>query len=161
MKITLKIVMLLTITAFSLSAIDPVGTWKLKEQKSKLPPGGLLPLGEKPFVRRTMTTEKIGPDNYRTVYDDTDSTGQPRRTEAVTVMICDGQEHPWEGRGPGYTESCQQIDASTDIIVRKKDDKIVFEMTARVSEDGKVQTLTEKGLRNGKPFEALLVFEKQ
>jgi hypothetical protein len=151
--------MLSSITAFSLSAVDPVGTWKLNEQKSKLPPGGLVPLGANPFISRTMTTEKIGPDKYRTINDDTDSTGQKRRTE--TVMLCDGQEHASVQRGPGYTESCQHIDASTDRFVRKKDGNPVFEMTARFSEDGKVQTLTEKGVRNGKPFDAILVFEKQ
>jgi len=66
-----------------------------------------------------MTTEKIGPDKYRTIIDDTDSAGQKRRTE--TVMLSDGQEHASVQRGPGYAESCQHIDASSDRIVRKKD----------------------------------------
>ena len=102
MRVILRTAMLLSITAFSVGAVDPVGTWKLNEQKSKLPPGGLLPLGAKPFVSRTMTTGKIGPDQYRTIYDDTDSTGQKRRTEAVTVMRVMGKSILGKGVGRLY-----------------------------------------------------------
>jgi hypothetical protein len=152
MRAILRTALILSVTALSVSAGDPVGTWKLNEQMSRLPPGGLIPLGARPFVSRTMTTEKIGPEEYRTIYDDANTTGQKRRTEAVRVILCDGQEHPWVQRGPGYTELCQHIDASTDRIVRRKDGNPVFETTVRFSEDGKVQTLTEKGVRDGKQF---------
>jgi hypothetical protein len=132
----------------------------MNEQRSKLSPSGLGSVDGTPFVSRTMVIAEIAPNKYRTTQDDTNRTGQKRHTEFV--IVCDGQEHPSPIAGSaGVTYMCQHIDSSRDRIVRKRGQQVVVEANFTLSNGGKVLTLKERGIRNGKPFDEVLVFEKQ
>jgi hypothetical protein len=74
----------------------------------------------------------------------------------VTDRI-DGKDYPWGGQAPGGadTVSLKRVGKALEGD-NKKGGKLIFKTTITFSSDGKVMTLTTKGVdANGKPFNSV------
>jgi hypothetical protein len=126
---------------------DFTGVWKLNPAKSK-PANGL--------TDETMRIEPSG-SAYRSTIDSAFSSGEKLHQQILRTY--DGKERPATGVGfsaRGYTEVCRQLDASTRQVTQKRDGKIVSEINATLSADGKVMTSIRKG-----GGDETLVFDRQ
>jgi hypothetical protein len=78
-----------------------------------------------------------------------------------SIRTYDGKERPIP-RQAGLTETCENLDASTQRCTEKRDGKVVLELLARLSDDGK--TMYVERTRFGdqaKPVSGVVVYEKQ
>ncbi len=132
-----------------------LGTWRLNIAKSKQLPGG------SPYANLTTTREAIegGVKN----------TDRGKRADGATIastLIANYNGKPVERTGTGAqwdTVATRQMNANT-LVVRRWKRGGKFRSTARyvVSRDGKTMTETVKGIASdGKPFTAVLVFDKE
>jgi hypothetical protein len=141
--------MLLGITCLTatLVAADFTGTWKLNLAKSQ---------GTNDLVSYILKIEQTGPNMYRTTVDSVVKSGAKQHQELNRIY--DGKEHPMTGVGvpEGASEICQFVDASTRKITQMRGGKVVSELTATTSSDGKVMTNHRTGNR-----EEHFIFEKQ
>jgi hypothetical protein len=141
--------MLIGITCLTatLVAADFTGTWKLNLAKSQ---------GTNDLVSFIIKIEQTGPNMYRTTVDTVVKSGEKGHQEINRIY--DGEEHPMTGEGipEGASEICQFVDASTRKITQKRGGKVVSELTATMSSDGKVTTLHRTGNR-----EEHFILEKQ
>lgn len=139
----------------SLLAAEITGTWKLNMAKSKLAPT--------PITSETMKIVETAPKVYRFIVDDTTKAGENLHIEMIRYH--DGKEHSLEGVNVpmGYVEITKvSPDGSTRNVVRKKDGKVVAEVDAKMSPDGKTMTVHEKGVSTeGQAFDDIQVFERQ
>jgi hypothetical protein len=139
----------------SLSAAEFNGTWKLDVAKSRL-------ANTNQIASVTMRIEETGPI-YRTIFDIISAAGESQHQEIIRYN--DGKEHPLEGVNvpAGYFEISKKIsNGQTFKVTRKKDGKVVGEVNAKVSPNGKVLTAKQKGVTaQGQDFDELLVFERQ
>jgi hypothetical protein len=130
-----------------------IGTWKLNLAKSRFSPGFPVPKS------RTVKYEASGPNGMKYTNDSVLADGRPLHAE-YTVQF-DGKEYPVAGDPSRDSTSQRWIDGRTTEMINRKDGKVV-ETTRRVlSKDGKTLTVTAKGIRNGKPYSNLHVYEKQ
>ncbi len=139
----------IALIAGTMVAADFTGAWKLNPEKSKL--------GNRDIVQGTLVTRQSGPDTYTSTLDYVTRAGAKRHEESVRV--CDGKEHATPHVDPSKVSTvvCQIGPGSTRKIVEKENDKVVVEMTSKVSADGKVLTNVWK-YEDG---EVVFVFEKQ
>jgi hypothetical protein len=132
---------------------DPVlGTWKLNLAKSTYAPGQ---------APRSLTVTYQGAGANLTATADTiDAAGNAAK--AVFVRIYDGQPHPTTG-SPDYDASAYtRVDANIYIISRTKAGRFVEVDTQVLSQDGRTNTITTRGITAaGQPTNIVQVYDKQ
>jgi len=128
------------------------GTWKLNAAKSKFSPGP-------PPKTMSVTYSAVGADGMKIVVDVTPATGAAQHWEMTAHY--DGKEYPVKGNPNADMVSVKRIDATTSESTFKKAGKVTATNTRALSADGKVLTVTSKGVtEDGKPRNDVQVFEK-
>jgi len=128
-----------------------LGTWKLNELKSKVPPG----------VTKNVTVvyETVG-DEIKVTTDGTDKDGQPSHTEWTGRF--DGKDYPLTGDPTADSRSYKKIDALRLAINNKKNGKVTVSGHIILSADGKSRTLNLTGTDSaGKKVSSTAVYDKQ
>jgi hypothetical protein len=130
---------------------DPrIGTWTLNVAKSK---GVSAKSGTRTYTQSgdnvTAHVEMVSSDGSKRVYEVTDKK--------------DGKDHPWAGQAPGGADTVSVRRVGNTLKAEdKKGGKVIFKTTITFSSDGKVMTMTTKGVdANGKPFNSVGVYDKQ
>src|SRR2546423_3485577 len=155
MKIrTTLITLLIFAVAASLSfAADDafMGTWKLNEAKSKIPPGA---------TRNTKVVYAQSGDELTITVDGVDPSG--KAVHHVWTGKMDGKDYGAKGSDMHDTRAYTKADAHTLTYTVKKDGKNVGDGKVVVSTDGKSRTVTEtdKGA-DGKELSITAVYDKQ
>ena len=108
-----------------------VGTWKLNETKSKIPPG----------VMKNMTVvyETAG-DAMKVTTDGTDKDGKPMHTEWTGKF--DGKDYPITGDPDNDTRAYKPVNDHTLALMEKKGGKTTITGRIVYSADGKTRTVT-------------------
>ena len=158
-----RILLLLPILALSLVASgvswaqdNPfAGTFKLNVAKSKFTGMPQPPKSE------TRTVVAQG-DGLKVTYEGIAADGSPISYSYTTNL--DGKDAPISGRQPNGSDSVAvtRVDANTTTGINKKAGKTLYTARAAVSKDGKVLTMTMKGMNGeGQPISAMTVWDKQ
>jgi hypothetical protein len=148
MRIPFTVVATLSFSLTLMAAESFYGTWKLNMAKSKL-------CSDTDIASETMKITETGPNSYRNVTDVVSKSGEVHHQESSNRYL-DGKDRQIPGKA-GSSQAIVRIDASTHKIINKKDGKVVGEITAVVSPDGKVQT----NHRVAGTCDETMVFEKQ
>ena len=149
------VVLSLVASGVSLAQENPfVGTWKLDVAKSKYS-------GEKPPQSATRTVVAQG-DGLKVTNQGVSADGNPTGYSYTTNL--DGKDSPISGTGPNGadTAAVTRVDANTVTVIVKKAGKTLDTVRTVVSKDGKVTTITGKGMNaQGQPIGFTAVYEKQ
>ena len=128
-----------------------MGTWKLNEAKSKIPPG---------FVKNTTVVYQAAGDSVKVTTDGTDRNDNPSHTEWTGKF--DGKDYPLTGDPAGDSRSYKKIDDHTMALANKKDGKVVASGRIVISADSKSRTLHLIGTdAAGKKVTSSAVYDKQ
>ena len=128
-----------------------MGTWKLKEAKSKFP---LMAA-----KNTTVVYEAVG-DNVKVTVDGTDRDGKPAHNEWTGKF--DGKDYPVTGDPDSDARSYRNIDDRTLKLTLKKGGKVTLSGRIVVSADGKTRTVTLSGTdASGKKVKSTAVYDKQ
>ena len=88
-----------------------------------------------------------------------DVDGKPAKQESVRTY--DGKDRPIQGRADA-TEACEMLDASTSRCTQKRNGKVVMELLATLTPDGKTLLAQRTILSDtGKFSTGTVVYEKQ
>ena len=142
---------LLFAAAASCFADNPhIGTWRLNEAKSKMPPG----MGKNSTVTYTEEGDKI-----KVAVEGTDKDGKP--VHSVWVGKFDGKAYPVK-HNPSYNAvGYRVINDYTNAIQALKDGKLVWSGTITVAKDGKSRIVSIQGTdANGKKFSGKAAYDK-
>jgi hypothetical protein len=128
------------------------GTWKLDAAKSKFSPG--------PAPKSmTVTYSVVGSDGMKIVVDIAPVDGAAQHWEMTPHY--DGKEYPVTGNPTADTISIKKVDDRTGESTFKKGGKVTSTNVRKLSEDGKVLTITSTGTTlDGKPRKDEQVFQK-
>jgi hypothetical protein len=128
-----------------------MGTWKLNEAKSQLPPGA---------TKNTTVIYEAASDSVKVTTDGTDKDGKPLHTEWTGKF--DGKDYPLTGNPAADMRSYKTINDHTLVITNKKGAKVTSSGRIVVSADGKTRTvhLTETDSA-GKKVTGAAVYDKQ
>lgn len=154
-------------------AADPViGTWALNVTKSTFSPGPAKRSESRTYVmehQETTATFKgvsepsryvIVREEIKATSESVDGDGQP--TTAGWTVVYDGRDRPITGDPDADMLSLRRIDAFTTEFTQKKAGRIVTTGTVAISPDGRVMTVTTKGINaKGQIINDVSVFEKQ
>jgi hypothetical protein len=159
MKSILKFVTLAVFAAFASTSLlaqsNPLlGTWKLNTAKSKSDPT--------PVPKSLTRTVEETSDGTKYTMKGENADGTPI-SYGFTVKF-DGKDYPATGTMPGGADSIsiKKVDANHYEATLKKAGKEVGKSKLEISKDGKVATLTSKGVTaEGKPIDSLSVYDKQ
>ncbi len=122
------------------------GTWKFNLAKSKFP-------GPPPLVDGFT----MDPDGRVTIQE----TSSDGKSSTWSYKPQAGQAVPVEGRGPNVTVTARKVNAHRTEQVWNFNGRAA-KSWAILSKDGKTQTFHIKGTdKDGKPFQELVVYEKQ
>jgi ABC-type Na+ efflux pump permease subunit len=135
-------------------AADPqIGTWKLNVAKSTFDPGPAPKLG-------TTKIEAAG-TGAKVIVDQTAADGTTRHWEFTANY--DGKDIPIVGDNPDAdTVARTRISATTVETISRKAGKVVATQQSTVSADGKIRTVTTKGVNAaGKTVNNVAVYERQ
>jgi hypothetical protein len=158
-----RILVLVSILALSLIASETllaqqespwVGTWKLNVAKSNF-------MGAQPIKSQTRTEVAQG-DGFTVTYEGIAADGSPISYGYTTNL--DGKDSPYSGREPNGadTVAVTRVDANTRTAIQKKAGKTLYTTRGVVSKDGKVLTITSKGINaQGQPISVMRVWDKQ
>jgi len=148
------VVLSLVASGVSVAQENPfVGTWKMNLARSKF--GGSL----KPPQRatRTVVTQDGG---LKVTQEETSADGTQSAYSYTTNL--DGKDSPVSGRASFDTVAARRVDANTYTNIVKKASKTVRTTRTVVSKDGKVTTVTGKGVNaQGQPISFTAVYDKQ
>ncbi len=133
-------------------AQDPnIGTWKLNDAKSQMPPGALK--------IATVVFAAEG-DNMKVTQDATDKDGKPLHIEWAGKF--DGKDYPVTGNPAIDTRSYKKVGDRTLMTVNKKGGKVVISARGVVSADGKTRTVNLTVTNSaGKKVTGTAVYDKQ
>jgi hypothetical protein len=159
MKNILKFVAVVAFVAFASTSLradsNPLlGTWKLNTAKSKSDPT--------PVPKSLTRTIEETSDGTKYTMTGEAADGKPI-SYGFTVKF-DGKDYPATGTMPGGADSIaiKKIDANHYSAVLKKAGKEVGTSKLEISKDGKVATITTKGVTaDGKPSHTVSVYDKQ
>ena len=128
---TLLLTLVLCFVGVAVSFADNpnMGTWKLNEAKSKIPPG---------FVKYTTVVYEAAGDSVKVTMDGTDKNGNPIHTEWTDKF--DGKDYPLTGDPASDSRSYKKIDDHTMAFANMKDGKVVTSGRIVISADGKSRT---------------------
>jgi hypothetical protein len=144
-------VMCLVGLTFAFADNPQLGTWKLNETKSKLPPG--MPKNS------TVVYEAAG-DQVKITIDGVDAKGSPTHSEWTGKF--DGKEYPVSGDVTSDMRSYKKINDHTLEFVAKKGDKTTLSGKITVTADGKTRSVTATGTGpDGKKVAGTVVYDKQ
>src|ERR1700757_3986567 len=131
MKLRILLILALGFVALAESfASDPnMGTWKLREAKSRFSATAAKNL--------TVTYAAEG-SNVKVTVAPTDPQGQPNHSTWTGKF--DGKDYPVIGDPSSTARSCKKIDDHTTEFTEKKDGKITIRGRIVVSSDGKSLT---------------------
>jgi hypothetical protein len=128
-----------------------MGTWKLNEAKSKIPPG---------FVKNTTVVYEAAGDSVKVTTDGTDKDGNRSHTEWTGKF--DGKDYPLTGDPTADSRSYKKIDDHTMALANKKDGNVVVSGRIVISADGKSRTLHLIGTdAAGKKVTSSAAYDKQ
>jgi hypothetical protein len=150
-RIAVMAVALSFVVAAACFAANPhLGTWKLNESKSKLPPG---------MGKNTMVTYTEQKDKITVTVDGVDKDG--KSTHSVWIGKFDGKAYPVKGNLPYNSVAYKMVNERTNDITAMKDGKMVWTGRITVGADGKSRTVTINGTdANGKKFNGKAVYDK-
>src|SRR6266404_5913117 len=150
-RIAVFAVALSFVAAAACFAANPhMGTWKLNEAKSKIPPG---------MGKNTTVTYAEAKDEVKVTVDGVDKDGKP--THSVWVGKFDGKAYPAKGNLSWNSAAYKVVNDRTNDITTMKDGKIVWTGKITVSADGKSRTVTINGTgADGKKFQSKAVYDK-
>jgi hypothetical protein len=127
-----------------------MGTWKLKEAKSKF--GGKA-------RNHTVVYEAAG-DQTKVTVDGTDESGNAVHSEWTGKF--DGKDYPVSGDAASDTRSYRRINKNTLSLTGKKGGKVTLTGRIVVSRDGKTRTVTTTATNaQGKKVTNVAVYDKQ
>lgn len=148
-------VLMLSIVGPLLAQSDPfLGTWKLDAKKSKFQPG--------PPSKSETRIVVASPTGMRISVDRVDGDGNAQEFEYTSNL--DGKNYPITGPGPFGADSVAATLTAPNTIqsTLKKDGRVLATANAVVSSDGKVLTITTKGVDpTGKHFIDVSIYDKQ
>ena len=128
------------------------GTWKLNVEKSKYSPG--------PGPKSQTLTWKTSATGFDFTVDTVNADGKP--TQQRASGNADGKPYSWKGTTASGMRTTKWIDAFTAEEVDTVDGKVVTSRTAVISKDGKILTVTSKGVNTqGQNTSNTTVYEKQ
>jgi hypothetical protein len=128
-----------------------MGTWKLNDMKSKIPPG----MGKNTTVTYTEQKDKI-----KVTVDGVDKDGKP--THSVWVGKFDGKAYPVKGNLSYNSVAYKMVNDRTNDITTMKDGKTGWTGRITVAADGKSRTVTINGTdAAGKKFKGKAVYDKE
>jgi hypothetical protein len=128
-----------------------MGTWKLNEAKSKIPP--MAP------KNNTVVYEAAG-DSVKVSIDGVDSQGKPYHSEWTGKF--DGKEYPLTGDPAADARTYKKVNDHTLEITTKKAGKVTGTARVVVSADGKSRTVTVSGMDpSGNKVSYTGVYDKQ
>ena len=137
--------------AVCLAADPQLGTWKLNEEKSKIPAGA---------PKNTTVVYEMAGDNVKSTIDGVDAEGKP--THAEWTGKFDGNDHPATGGSTYDTLAFKKVNDHTLSLTVKKAGKVTANGRIVVAPDGKSRTVTLTGTDpSGKPFASTAVYDKQ
>ena len=129
-----------------------IGMWKLNVAKSRFDPG--------PGWRSQTRIYQRTPEGISISWSGVGARGEAMRV-SYTIPF-DGRDTPMVGSANYDTLNSIRIDALTVKSEEKRDGKVAGISIRKLSPDGKVMTITDKGTnRKGEKFSQLLVFERQ
>ena len=136
----------------ALYAADPqMGTWKLNESKSKLPPSG---------AKNTLVVYAPAGDSVKVTVDGVDGVGKAFHSEWTGKF--DGQDYPVKNDPLGDKRAYTKVDANTLSFVGKMGNKTIFSGAIVVSADGKSRTVTSSATdEKGTAYSTTAVYDKQ
>ena len=134
------------------SAQDPnLGTWKLNEAKSQMPPSG---------ARITSSVYAADGDNVKITQEATDKDGKPLHVEWTGKF--DGKDYPVTGNPAIDTRSYKKTGAGALTITNKKDGKVTTTAHSVISADGKTRTAHVTQIdSSGKKVSFTAVYDKE
>lgn len=128
-----------------------MGTWKLNEAKSKIPPG---------TTKNTTVVYAADGDNVKVTTDGVDGKGNPAHSQWVGKF--DGKDYPVTGGEAGTTRSYKMINERTLDITGKVNGKENLHGKIEVAKDGKTRTVDIEGTgADGKKTKSKGVYDKQ
>jgi hypothetical protein len=149
--IALTLAMFFVAVAAGFAANPNMGTWKLNEGKSKIPP--MAP-------KNNVVVYEAAGDNVKVTVDGTDGDGKAFRSEWTGKL--DGKDYPLTGDATADARSYKKIDDHTTELSNKKDGKVTTAGRIVVSADGKSRTLSVSGTDSmGKKYKYIAVYDKQ
>jgi uncharacterized protein (DUF1501 family) len=138
-------------TAACFAANPHMGTWKLNETKSKIPPG---------MGKNTTVTYAEAKDEVKVTIDGTDKDG--KSTHSVWVGKFDGKAYPVKGNLSYNSVAYKMVNDRTNDITAMKDGKTAWTGRITVAADGKSRTVTINGTdADGKKFKGKAVYDKE
>ncbi len=142
----------LSFMAAACFAANPhIGTWKLNEAKSKLPPG----MGKNITVVYAEMKDKM-----KVTVDGVDKNG--KATHSVWVGKFDGNAYPVKGNLPYNSVAYKMVNDRTNDLTAMKDGKMLWTGKSTISADGNSRTGTLNGTdANGQKFEGKAVYNKE
>jgi hypothetical protein len=147
------IVALALSAAYARSSDDPIlGTWRLNVAKSQFTPG--------PGWQSQIRIYQATPQGVAVTWTGVDAKGE--KMHISYTYAYDGRDYPMLGSASYDTLNAARIDAWTVKSEEKRGGKTVGIAVRKVSRDGKVLTITDKGTnRKGQAFSQLLIFDRQ
>jgi len=128
------------------------GTWKMNPAKSKYSPG--------PAVKSVNLKIEADDKGIKIDAEGTDGNGNP--THVAYDAKFDGKDYPVTGVPNADTVSVKRVGADTIQSTMKKGDKVVMNVTSKVSADGKTRTSTFRGKdAQGHAVHNVVVYDKQ
>ena len=139
------------VAALGFASNPNMGTWKLNEAKSKIPPGAPK--------NHTVVYEAAG-DKVKVTVDGVDGEGKPTHNEWTGSF--DGKDYPLTGDQTADTRSYKKIDDRTTELTNKKAGKVIATGKIVISTDGKSRTVTVTGTDPmGKKVTFTALYDKQ
>jgi len=128
-----------------------MGTWKLNEAKSKIPPG---------VTKNTTVVYAPMGDGVKITVDGVGADGKPTHSEWAGKY--DGKDYPVTGDQTSDARSYTRIDDRTLDFAVKKGGKTLLTGRVVVAADGKSRTVTATGTdASGKKVTATQSYDKQ
>jgi hypothetical protein len=149
--IALTLGLCLAAVAAGFASDSAIGTWKLNEAKSKMPPNA--------SKNNTVVYEAAG-DNIKVTVDGVDAAGKATHNEWTGKF--DGKDYPLTGDPSADTRSYKKIDDRNIELTNKKDGKVTLTGHIVISADGKSRVVTVSGTApDGKKVKYSASYDKQ
>ena len=146
--------LVLTVAGLASGQSDPrIGTWKLNVAKSKFDPAASRKSETRTYQ---MSDGAVMVHVQVTLSDDS-------KQQVSFDATPDGKDHPYSATPAFYADTISvKREGHGFVAESKKDGKLLFTTTDTFSADGKVMTLTTKGVNaKGQSVNSVRVYEKQ
>jgi hypothetical protein len=154
--LTFAVGVILSVTGLPAQTNPMIGTWKLNPAKSKYTPG--------PAPKSQTATIEAAGDGIKNVTKGIAGDGSAVGYE-YTASSLDGKDYPITGSATpsgADTIAVKRITANTLESTMKKAGKVVQTNKVEYSKDGKLRTLTTKGIsKSGQPMTSVAVYDRQ